>query len=138
MGGLELDREMDWLAMRLRLRPHHGRTVTLSGVLPVEASVTATLQAGWGVAPADASTEERLAWLEHRMAEAGRQLGTLSARHMQEVTAMQTAAREEKTARMAEDQRTRESIANLAGGGLRLQAWGVACLLAGTVMTAIW
>jgi hypothetical protein len=39
---------------------------------------------------------------------------------------------------MAEDQRTRDSIANLAGGGLKLQAWGVACLLVGTVITAIW
>lgn len=39
---------------------------------------------------------------------------------------------------MAEDQRIHERMANLAGGGLRLQAWGVACLLAGTIMTAIW
>ena len=29
-------------------------------------------------------------------------------------------------------------MADLAGGGLRLQAWGVACLLAGTIITAIW
>ncbi len=39
---------------------------------------------------------------------------------------------------MAGDQRIRERMADLAGGGLRLQAWGVACLLAGTVITAIW
>ena len=31
-----------------------------------------------------------------------------------------------------------ERMADLAGGGLKLQAWGVACLLAGTVITAIW
>jgi hypothetical protein len=39
---------------------------------------------------------------------------------------------------MAEDQRIRDRMADLAGGGLRLQAWGVACLLASTLITAIW
>ena len=66
------------------------------------------------------------------------QIDTLYARHEQTVRVWQAAAKEEQAARMAEDQRTRDSIANLAGGGLKLQAWGVACLLAGTVITAIW
>jgi hypothetical protein len=32
----------------------------------------------------------------------------------------------------------RGSIATLAGGGMRLQAWGVACLVVGTILTAVW
>jgi hypothetical protein len=39
---------------------------------------------------------------------------------------------------MAGDQAAQKRLADLAGGGLRLQAWGVACLLAGSIMTAIW
>ena len=39
---------------------------------------------------------------------------------------------------MAEDQRIRDRMANLAGGGLKLQAWGVVCLLLGTILTAFW
>jgi hypothetical protein len=30
------------------------------------------------------------------------------------------------------------SIAALAGGGMRLQGWAVACLIVGTILTAVW
>jgi hypothetical protein len=30
------------------------------------------------------------------------------------------------------------TVASLAGGGARLQTWGVACLIVGTILTAIW
>lgn len=72
------------------------------------------------------------------MKEAGRQIGILNAWHEQEVRDRRAATEEERTARMAEDQRIRDRMADLAGGGLKLQAWGVVCLLAGTVLTAIW
>jgi hypothetical protein len=32
----------------------------------------------------------------------------------------------------------RASIGSLAGGGMRLQWWGVACLIVGTILTAVW
>jgi hypothetical protein len=80
------------------------------------------------------TNEERLAWLESRMADAGHQLRTLDTLHRQEAAATE----KERAARMVEDQRIRERMADLAGGGLRLQTWGVVCLLAGTLMTAIW
>ncbi len=32
----------------------------------------------------------------------------------------------------------RASIASVASGALRLQWWGVACLIAGTILTAVW
>lgn len=32
----------------------------------------------------------------------------------------------------------RTGIATLAGGGIRLQRWAVACLLVGTILTAFW
>jgi len=90
------------------------------------------------VAPVNGTTEERLAWLEKRMADAVGRLGTLNAWRMQEVRDRQAATDQERAERTAEDQRIRERLAGLAGGGLKLQAWGVACLLAGTLMTAIW
>jgi hypothetical protein len=39
---------------------------------------------------------------------------------------------------MAEDQRIHADMADLVGGGLRLQVWGVVCLLLGTILTAFW
>jgi hypothetical protein len=30
------------------------------------------------------------------------------------------------------------TVVTMAGGGLRLQVWGVACLLVGTILTAFW
>jgi len=130
--------EKNWLARRLGL-PLHIREVTGSGgVTMKKMKVSATGETGWDVAPANATLEERVAWLEKRMQTAGTDIGTLFARHEQEVSDRQTATREERAAREAEDQRIRERMADLAGGGLRLQTWGVVCLLAGTVMTAIW
>ncbi len=32
----------------------------------------------------------------------------------------------------------RREMADYIGGGLRLQAWGVTCLLAGTILTAFY
>jgi hypothetical protein len=32
----------------------------------------------------------------------------------------------------------RASMAMLAGGGMRLQGWAVACLVVGTILTAVW
>jgi hypothetical protein len=130
--------EKNWLARRLGL-PLHIREVTGSGgVTMKKMQVSATGATGWDVAPANATLEERVAWLEKRMQTAGTDIGTLFARHEQEVSDRQAATREERAAREAEDQRIRERMADLAGGGLRLQTWGVVCLLAGTVMTAIW
>jgi hypothetical protein len=130
--------EQNWFARRLGL-PLHIREVTGSGGMTLpKMKVSATAATGWDVAPANATLEERVAWLEKRLQTAGTDIGTLFARHEQEVSDRQAATREERAARESGDQRIRERMADLAGGGLRLQAWGVACLLAGTIMTAIW
>jgi hypothetical protein len=90
------------------------------------------------VASGDFTVEQRLDQLEGRMREAQEQIRNLNAQQEQQARVWQAATEKERAARRAEDQRIRNSIANLAGGGLKLQAWGVACLLVGTVMTAIW
>jgi hypothetical protein len=128
-----------WLARHLHLRAH-GKVVSGQAVLSGEGTMTvsATAHVSFNAAPANATTEERLAWLETRIVEAGRQLGTLNTWHEQEVRDRQAATQEERAARMAEDQRIRDRMADLAGGGLRLQAWGVVCLLLGTILTAFW
>jgi hypothetical protein len=130
--------ERTWLGRWLGLRPRR-REVTGSGVIPLKKmSVSATAATTWNVAPGNAALEERVAWLENRMQAVGVQIATLNAWHEQEVRDRQAATEEERKARMAEDQRIRERMADLAGGGLRLQTWGVVSLLAGTLMTAIW
>jgi hypothetical protein len=102
-----------------------------------KASISATGQVIWGPPPVSGTVEERLAWLENHLTDAGQQLRTLHAWRTQEVKDRQ-AATEEERARSAEDLRIRDEMADLAGGGLKLQTLGVAFLLVGTLMTAIW
>jgi len=90
------------------------------------------------VASGDLTVEQRLDQLESHMREAEKQIGTLNERQEQEARDRRAATAKERAARVAEDQRIRQRMADLAGGGLKLQAWGVACLLVGTFMTAIW
>jgi hypothetical protein len=127
-----------WLAKPLHLRPHERGITAVGGVAMAKASVSATAEVIWGPPPVTGTTEDRLAWLEGHMVSAGERLRELDVWRQREVADRQAATEEERAARVAEDQRIREDMADLAGGGLRLQAWGVACLLAGTVMTAIW
>jgi hypothetical protein len=122
-----------WLA-KLHLRPHERSVTARADVAMAKASISGTAAVTWGPPPVTGTTEERLAWLENHMADARQQLRTLHALHAQQVAATD----EERAVRVAEDQHIRERMADLAGGGLRLQAWGVVCLLAGTLMTAIW
>ena len=128
---------MDLARQALHLRPHERAITARGGVAMAKASVSATAEVTWATA-SDRHDEERLAWLENHMTNTEQQLHILNARQEQEARVWQTATEGERVARMSGDQRIRDSIANLAGGGLRLQAWGVACLLAGTVITAIW
>lgn len=129
----------DWLAKRLNLRLHEpdGPSGSVSVAQPpLRFDFTGTVS--WGSPPADGTTEERLAWLEACMTDADGQLRRMYLWHWQEVRERQDVADRERNEREAEDQRVRDSIAGLAGGGLTLQTWGVVCLLAGTIMTAIW
>jgi TolA-binding protein len=83
-------------------------------------------------------TEQRLMQLEKRLAELEGELADLNTRRAEESEARQAETAQEKAERMTEDQRIRDRMANLAGGGLKLQAWGVVCLLLGTILTAFW
>lgn len=127
------------LAGRLRLRIHqtpvHDADVAVFGET---ATVKAAALPGRILLSGNLTVEARLDQMERLMADALEQLDTLSAAHEQEIRNRQTAADRERAERTTEAQAIRGSVANLAGGGLRLQAWGVACLLAGTLMTAIW
>jgi hypothetical protein len=127
------------LAKRLHLRIHLTYRHSVDAMVSAETALaTAAFPPARVVVSGDLTVEERLDQLESQMREAGEQIGTLNARHEQEVRVRQVVTEEERAARMAEDQRIRERMADLAGGGLKLQAWGVACLLAGTIITAIW
>jgi hypothetical protein len=69
-------------------------------------------------------TDHRLEQLEKRMTEVEAELETVNLWRTKEVQARQSETAQEKAERMAEDQRIRDRMANLAGGGLKLQAWG--------------
>jgi hypothetical protein len=127
------------LAKRLHLRIH--LTDKRSGsviVFAQTASAAAVALPGRVVVSGNLTVDERLDQLESRIKEADQQVRALRGLHEQHVREMSAVTGQEKAERSAEDQRLRDSIANLAGGGLKIQAWGVACLLAGTIMTAIW
>lgn len=128
-----------WLAERLHLRTHLTHVRSGDVVISAEAATaTAGALPSQVAMSGNPTIDERLDQLEGLMREADLQISMLRADHGQEVRARQAAAGEEEAARMVEDQRIRDDIADLAGGGLKLQAWGVVCLLAGTLMTAIW
>jgi hypothetical protein len=92
----------------------------------------------WGAPPSSASQEERLAWLEKRLLSAEEKISGLDSLLYQESVLLRSASWEERVARERAIKDVREGLADLAGGGLRLQAWGVVCLLVGTALTAIW
>jgi hypothetical protein len=127
------------LARRLHLRIHlthvHDADV---GVFGETGNVNVAAPPGRVILSGNLTVEARLDQLDRLMTDVLEQLDTLSAAHEQEIRDRQTAAERERAERTTEAQAIRGSVANLAGGGLRLQAWGVACLLAGTLMTAIW
>jgi hypothetical protein len=127
------------LARRLRLRAHvtHVHAADVAVGLDT-ASISVTGFAGRVGVSGDLTVEARLDQLDRLMADALAQLDTLTVSHEREVRDRQAAADRERDERTAEAQAIRDRMATLAGGGLRLQAWGVACLLAGTLMTAIW
>ncbi len=126
-----------WLG-RLRLRIHHTHVHDEDVIVSAEAA-QARAEAHMGrPVITGGETDQRLAQLEKRLAGLEIELDTLSTLHRKEIEARQAETAQEKAERMAEDQRIRDRMANLAGGGLKLQAWGVVCLLLGTILTAFW
>jgi len=127
------------LARRLRLRVHvthvHLRDVA---VALDAANVSIGAPPGRVLVSGDLTLEARLDQLEQLMADALAQLDALTASHKREIMDRHAGADRERAERTAEARAIRDRMATLAGGGRRLQAWGVACLLAGTIMTAIW
>lgn len=127
-----------WFGQRLHLRTHLTRVHDGdAAVLGEAARVTSAAPPGRPDATGG-TIEDRVARLEDHDKTTWEQVESLSTWQREEARNRQAATEEEQAARMAEDRRIRERMADLAGGGLRLQAWGVAYLLAGTIMTAIW
>ena len=120
------------LHLRLYSKSANPRPLTIPGTTTMRRS--SLLNSGWAVRPPGMDFGERLTWLENHMEDVRQDIRTFDMWHHQEVRDRQAATEKEQAAREAEDQRIRELMADLAGGGLRLQAWGVACLLAGTII----
>lgn len=89
-------------------------------------------------APDAAADDERIARLEQELLAAAARITALEAALQQESGELAAATSQERAEREAADQRTREEMAAYIAGGLRLQAWGVAFLLAGTILTAFY
>ncbi len=88
-------------------------------------------------APSSGTTDERLAWLEAQMGSTQEEIDSMGARLTAEAQARGAGDQEERLARSTAVENGRQALANLAGGGLRLQAWGVSLLLLGIILTTI-
>lgn len=65
------------------------------------------------------------------------EIDSMGARLTAEAQARGAGDQEERLARSTAVENGRQALANLAGGGLRLQAWGVSLLLLGIILTTI-
>lgn len=88
-------------------------------------------------APQGGTLEERVTWLEEHVHVAFQHAENVRQRLTDEVTSRTEAIKAEQAARAEHADEVRRSIGRLAGGGLRLQAWGVLAILAGTILATI-
>ena len=123
-----------WLGLPLHQTHIHGKDVSV-GLETARVKVEA--HAGRPVITGG-DTEQRLTQLEQHLAELEGELDAMSIWRAKEIEARQAETAQERAERMATDQRIRSDMADLVGGGLRLQVWGVVCLLLGTILTAFW
>jgi hypothetical protein len=124
-----------WLGLRIHLT--HKRDQDEVRVIGETAG--AVVQAPLGrptITGGDA--DQRFTQLESRMEHLEAEIDGLRTWQMQEARDRHAETERERADRLAGDRRSEQHMADLVGGGLRLQAWGVACLLAGTVLTAFW
>ena len=128
-----LPRLATWLGLRVHMTRVH--LADAGAVLGVAASLQVEAHPGRPVITGG-DAEQRLSQLEKRMAELEAELSAIDAWRRKEAGARQAETAQERAERTAADERIRQEMADLVGGGLRLQAWGVVCLLIGTALTA--
>lgn len=117
-------------------RPQH---VTIQGeaAISAELALSGTLTLQLEQPPAGATLEQRVEWLERRVRTAFEHAENTRQRLDEEAKARADAVAAEAAARAEHTEQVQRSIGRLAGGGLRLQAWGVACLLVGITLATI-
>ncbi len=125
------------MARLLRCRPHAADGTIEGSQTPAAAGTCPDPSRVAAAPPSGGTLEDRVAWLEAQMARTGAALVEPGNRRRSGV-GRASAPQAEKQARDMADLGARTSVANLAVGGLRLQTWGVVCLLAGTILTALW
>jgi len=126
-----------WIS-QFGIRPRRPAVRAVAAVAVAKATASATATVIRTPPPAESTAEKRLVWLESRMVTAYAQLDVLREAGQQEVKDRTTAVEQEQADRTADISGIRDDLANLAGGGLRLQTWGVVCLLVGTALTAFY
>lgn len=146
-GWVAVTRTRFWLAwnwfarssaMRvLRVPQHQFAPVQISATSAIRLNAQAVLTATW-VPPAGASYKARIEWLEERMTQASERFNEVEAAQRKETGDSAAGLQREQAARESAIAEVKKNVVDLAGGGLRLQAWSVACLIAGTILTAIY
>jgi hypothetical protein len=123
------------VARALHVRPIR-RVQSMSASMTTSFNVDARMRVDW-VAPRPGATDAaRLKWLEDHVTVAGQRLNAVENRLLDETRDRVVAMAEEQRVREAEISELREELAHRASDSVRLQAWSVTCLLAGTVLTA--
>lgn len=142
LGWNRLVEKLPAVARSLRWRVH--QTPKLSSDVSVGASLaTGVITAASGrVRTTGGTAEERIERLEKRLAALEDEHYAFRAQYDKDFRVRQAELERERAERTAEDERLnkrlQEKLADAVGGGLHLQTWGVVCLLAGTILTAIW
>lgn len=112
-------------------------TIEGSGVLSRERALSGRATVALGEPLTETSIEERLSALERDVRSAFNHAEATRQQLADEAKARTEALASEQAARAEHAEQIRQSIGRLAGGGLRLQAWGVACLLVGITLATI-
>jgi uncharacterized protein YlxW (UPF0749 family) len=111
------------------------RPVGVAGMLGL--ADNATVEVTYGVINPDLDVEERLKLLDARTREIQERVNRLQREARAETEARESADSTERTERADADEALHQRLADLAVGGLRLEAGGVAAFLTGTVLTTI-
>jgi hypothetical protein len=123
---------------KLLRRPRH-QVVHASAISSSTAfgALSATVTVAYGPLAADLPVEERLARLDERTRQLRDDYNRLEQDARAETRAREAGDADERAARTTALEKADNQLANLAVGGLKMEAWGVATFVIGTILGAI-
>ena len=122
---------------RRAFRRQRNQTIELSGTGSVSVTGRPTLTQTFAAPDRTAPLDERLTELERQVRHLEQRHNHLTGSFADEVARRDAALAAEKEAREQLDASFRQDLRNLASGGLRTEAYGVAAIMIGTILTTV-